>query len=78
VSHADAGTDARRPSRPAPVLEIRADFHTDATIALPKTGAPGHVELLRSALDLPLTPQDMAALDRAFPLPKRKAPLEMI
>jgi len=33
---------------------------------------------MRSALDLPLTPQDMAALDRAVPPPKRKVPLEMI
>jgi diketogulonate reductase-like aldo/keto reductase len=57
---------------------MHADFHTDATIALPKAGTPGHVEQPRSALDLPLTPQDMAALDRASPPPKRKAALEMI
>jgi diketogulonate reductase-like aldo/keto reductase len=56
---------------------MHADFHTDATIALPKAGTPGHVEQPRSALDLPLTPQDMAALHRASPPPKRKAALEM-
>jgi diketogulonate reductase-like aldo/keto reductase len=57
---------------------MRADFHTDATLALPKAGTPDHVTQLRRALDLPLTPQDMAALDRASPPPKRKVPLEMI
>ena len=57
---------------------MHADFYPDAAIALPKTGTPGHVAQLRSALYLPLTPQDMAALDRAFPPPERKVPLEMI
>ena len=50
----------------------------DLMIALPKAGTPSHVEQLRSALDIPLAPQDLAALDRAFPPPKRKAPLEVI
>jgi len=59
-------------------IALRWVLRDDATIALPKAGTPGHVEQLRSALDLPLTPQDMAALDRAFPPPKRKVPLEMI
>lgn len=44
--------------------------------ALPKAGMPGHVAQLRSALDLPLTPQHMTALDRAFPPPKWKVPLK--
>jgi diketogulonate reductase-like aldo/keto reductase len=47
-------------------------------IALPKASTPEHVQQLRSALDIPLSPQDMAALDRAFPPPTRKMPLEMI
>ena len=59
-------------------IALRWVLRDDATIALPKASTPGHVEQLRSALDLPLTPQDMAALDRAFPPPKRKVPLEMI
>ncbi|RZJ82986.1 MAG: aldo/keto reductase, partial [Massilia sp.] len=29
-------------------------------------------------IDIPLSPQDMAALDLAFPPPRRKTPLEMI
>jgi diketogulonate reductase-like aldo/keto reductase len=53
-------------------------LRNDRMIALPKAGTPGHVRQLRLALDLPLSPQDMAALDRAFAPPKRKVPLEMI
>jgi diketogulonate reductase-like aldo/keto reductase len=47
-------------------------------IAIPKAGTPGHVEQNRKALDIHLTPDQLAALDRAFPPPGRKMPLEMI
>jgi len=59
-------------------IALRWVLRNDATIALPKAGTPGHARQLRSALDIPLSPQDLAALDRAFPPPKRKVPLEMI
>jgi hypothetical protein len=32
----------------------------------------------RAALDIALTPDDLAELDAAFPPPRRKTPLEMI
>lgn len=50
----------------------------DSMIALPKASTPGRVEQLCGALDIPLSQQDLAALDLAFPPPKRKMPLEMI
>jgi diketogulonate reductase-like aldo/keto reductase len=50
----------------------------DSMIALPKASTPGRVEQLLGALDIPLSQQDLAALDLAFPPPKRKIPLEMI
>ncbi len=59
-------------------IALRWVLRDDATIALPKAGTPGHVRELRSALDLPLSPRDLAALDRVFPPPERKVPLEMI
>jgi hypothetical protein len=37
-----------------------------------------HVRENRAALDLSLEPEDLAELDRAFPPPARKKPLEMI
>ena len=46
--------------------------------AIPKAGSTPHVRENHGALQLGLTPQDMAALDAAFPPPKKKVPLEMI
>lgn len=47
-------------------------------IAIPKAGTVAHVEENRAAADLVLTAEDLAALDRAFPPPHRKVPLEML
>lgn len=46
--------------------------------AIPKAGTPAHVRENRAALDLHLTEQDLAALDRAFPPPTGPRPLEML
>jgi diketogulonate reductase-like aldo/keto reductase len=59
-------------------IALRWVLRHDSMIALPKAGTPEHVRQLRGALDIPLSPQDMAALDRAFPPPGRKLPLEVI
>lgn len=59
-------------------IALRWVLRNDLMIALPKASTPGHVKQLRIALDIPLSLQDMAALDRAFPPPKHKVPLEMI
>lgn len=47
-------------------------------IAIPKASRPEHVRQNIAALDIALTPDDLAELDRAFPPPERKKPLEMI
>ncbi|MDB5795305.1 MAG: oxidoreductase [Noviherbaspirillum sp.] len=47
-------------------------------IAVPKAATPEHVEENRKALDIDLTEMDLLELDRAFPPPTRKVPLEMI
>lgn len=47
-------------------------------IAIPKAGTIAHVQENRAALDLALTKDDLAALDRAFPPPKGPRPLEML
>ncbi|SFU51506.1 aldo/keto reductase [Pseudoduganella namucuonensis] len=49
----------------------------DRVIAIPKASSPEHVRQNRAALDLALTPEDLAELDRAYPLPRRNSPLEM-
>ncbi len=47
-------------------------------IVIPKAAELAHVAENRAALDLVLTPSDLAALDRAFPPPQRKVPLAML
>ena len=47
-------------------------------MAIPKAGNREHVRENRSALELELAPGDLADLDKAFPPPPRKRPLEMI
>lgn len=47
-------------------------------IVIPKATDPGHVRENRAALNLKLTPHDLADLDKAFPAPARKRPLEML
>jgi diketogulonate reductase-like aldo/keto reductase len=50
----------------------------DGVIAIPKAGTIAHVRENRAALDVTLTSEDLAALDRAFPPPTRAKPLEML
>jgi diketogulonate reductase-like aldo/keto reductase len=45
---------------------------------IPKAGTPAHVRENRAALDLRLTAEDLAALDRAFPPPDGPRPLELL
>lgn len=47
-------------------------------IAIPKASRIEHVEQNRAALDLTLSADDLAAIEREFPAPKHKRPLEML
>jgi diketogulonate reductase-like aldo/keto reductase len=47
-------------------------------IAIPKAATIAHVEANRAALDVTLDAEALAALDEAFPPPRRKTPLAMI
>src|SRR2546430_12711878 len=50
----------------------------DGTLVIPKATRPEHVRENRAALDLRLTADDVAALDRAFPPPKGPSALGML
>lgn len=50
----------------------------DGAISIPKAASTAHVEANRAALDIELSPRDLAELDRAFPPPRRKRPLEIL
>ena len=47
-------------------------------LAIPKAGSVPHVEENAAAEGLELDAEDLAAIDRAFPGPKRKQPLAML
>ena len=47
-------------------------------LTIPKASTPEHVRENHGALDLSLTEEDWSELDRAFPPPTRKRPLEML
>ncbi|HEX8913566.1 MAG TPA: aldo/keto reductase [Humisphaera sp.] len=50
----------------------------EGVIAIPKAASPAHVDENRAALDLRLSDRDVALLDRAYPPPAGKVPLEML
>lgn len=50
----------------------------EGTIVIPKATNPAHVRDNRAALDVHLTADNLAALDRAFPPPQKKYALEML
>jgi diketogulonate reductase-like aldo/keto reductase len=53
-------------------------LHHDLVTAIPRAGSPRHVQENHDALAVRLTTQDLAALDRVFPPPTDKRPLEML
>jgi diketogulonate reductase-like aldo/keto reductase len=67
----------RHGSTPAQVA-LAWTIRGGGVIAIPKAGTRAHVEENRAALDLRLSPQDLSELDRAFPAPRSKQPLEML
>ncbi|WP_435404656.1 hypothetical protein [Marinobacter sediminicola] len=47
-------------------------------IAIPKAATPEHVEQNAAALALNLSDEALARLDKAFPPPTRKTPLDIV
>ncbi len=68
---------ARHGASPAQVA-IAWTLRGGGVISIPKAATAEHVRDNAKAATLALTPQDLAALDAAFPPPKRKRPLEML
>ncbi|WP_115789722.1 aldo/keto reductase [Arthrobacter silvisoli] len=53
-------------------------LRVDHVIAIPKAGSSAHVRENRTALDIVLSPEDLAELDAAFAPPRSWQPLEML
>lgn len=71
------GVASRHDATPAQVA-LAWVLRQDGLNAIPKAGTPAYVQENRTSLDLRLTEQDLATLDRAFPPPTGPRPLEMI
>lgn len=52
-------------------------LHQDGVIAIPKAVNPAHVRANRAAADIVLSDEDLAALDHAFPPPRKARALDM-
>lgn len=76
-NHETAKRIASRHDATPPQIALAWLLQTPDLIVIPKAGNPEHVRQNRAALDIKLTREDLAELDRAFPPPKRKTPLEM-
>ncbi|HZS83592.1 MAG TPA: aldo/keto reductase [Stellaceae bacterium] len=68
---------ARRGVSPAQ-LALAWLLHQDGVAVIPKAGREEHVRENAAALDIALPAAELAALDRAFPPPAGKQPLEML
>jgi diketogulonate reductase-like aldo/keto reductase len=68
---------ARHRASPAQVA-LAWLLRQDGMIVIPKATQPEHVRDNRGALDLALSADDLAALDRAFPPPKARSALGML
>ncbi len=68
---------ARHGASPAQIALAFA-LRRPGLIAIPKAGRSAHVRENAAARDIELTAQDMETLDRAFPPPTHKRPLEML
>jgi len=53
-------------------------LHQDRVVAIPKAGRLDHLRENAAALEIKLSKDDLAALDHAFPPPKKRKPLEML
>ncbi|HEY0582954.1 MAG TPA: aldo/keto reductase, partial [Chloroflexota bacterium] len=68
---------ARHGASPAQIALAWVLRH-DGVIAIPKASTPDHVREDRTALDVRLTREDLAELDRAFPPPTHAVPLDIL
>jgi diketogulonate reductase-like aldo/keto reductase len=72
-----AAVAARHKATPAQVA-LAWLLRQEDMMVIPKAGTEAHLREDCAALDLRLTAQDLAALNRAFPPPRGRRPLEML
>jgi len=78
LRHPVLNTIAKRHDATPAQVALAWVLRNDGLIAIPKAASVEHVAQNHGALDILLTPADLADLDRAFAPPKSKKHLEMI
>jgi len=91
MAYSPLGSDSARLRRHAALAKIAARHHATPSrialawllrqtnvVAIPKAASEAHVRDNRAALDLTLSTDDLADLDRSFPPPTAAEPLAMI
>ena len=78
IGHPALGSVAERHGATTAQVALAWLLRQPDVLVIPKAGTVAHVEENRAAADLALTDADLAELDRAFPAPTRKVPLEML
>jgi diketogulonate reductase-like aldo/keto reductase len=78
VAHPALAAIAERLNATPAQVALAWTLHRDGVIAIPKAGSVAHVHENRAAADLALPEAVLAALDKAFPRPRERRPLEML
>lgn len=78
LDEAGLKTVARRHDASPAQIALAWILHQDGVTTIPKTASEAHLRENRAALDLRLTDQDMADLDRAFPPPRGPSRLAVL
>jgi len=78
VEHRTVMSIARRLEATPAQIALAWILRREAVIAIPKSSSPNRVRENRGALDIELGDDDLQVLDKAFPPPRRKVPLQMI
>lgn len=78
IDHPELQHIGRRHGITPAQLALAWTIRQEGVIAIPKAAHAAHVQENRAALDITLTEEDLAALDRAYAPPQSARPLEMI
>jgi diketogulonate reductase-like aldo/keto reductase len=77
LRHAALRTIARKHDCDPAAVALAFVLRHPGLVTIPKATQPGHVRANLKALDVILDADDLAALDAAFPPPRRAMPLAM-
>ena len=78
LAQADVVAIARRHGVAPAAVALAWVLRSDGIIAIPKTGTVAHLRENVASLALTLEDEDLRRIDRAFPPPRSKRPLEML